>query len=329
MPVIYYSCRLPPVAGGELVNLQHVASLGRLGWRAVALLDGSSPPIGPAKPLPLPTVSWNESLVFNSDDVLVLPEVCLERTWRDLARIPCRKVVHNQNPYYSFNGFHDIAALDDYGFSGAICCSGFTRSALQRWGSRLDWQVVRPHVLEMFFREGSESGVARKLQIAYMPRKRPTEAGLLRHIFQARYPEWRHIPWVEINGMSRKMVAKILGESEVFLSLSHFEGLGLPPLEAMAAGSLVCGYTGGGGAEYATPENGVWADEGDIEKCVESLAELLARDAPARQRLREAGLATASMFSLERFENELDLAWQAILGGDSVRYRLDAVEATG
>ena len=38
-PTIYYICRLPPSTGGELVNLQHVATLNRSDLRAVALVN--------------------------------------------------------------------------------------------------------------------------------------------------------------------------------------------------------------------------------------------------------------------------------------------------
>ena len=39
-------------------------------------------------------------------------------------------------------------------------------------------------------------------------------------------------------------------KSKIFLSFSHLEGFGLPPIEAAIAGNKVIGYTGRGGSEY-------------------------------------------------------------------------------
>ena len=38
--------------------------------------------------------------------------------------------------------------------------------------------------------------------------------------------------------------------SEIFLSFSNLEGIGIPPVEAALSGNKVIGYTGGGGIEY-------------------------------------------------------------------------------
>ena len=77
-PTIYYACRLPVAAGGELVNFQHVAALRRKGWRAFALLDDGSKVAVPSRPYAVPMVQLGESMLFQPDDVLVLPEITPE-----------------------------------------------------------------------------------------------------------------------------------------------------------------------------------------------------------------------------------------------------------
>ncbi len=57
--------------------------------------------------------------------------------------------------------------------------------------------------------------------------------------------------------------------------MSHREGFGLPPVEAMSAGALVVGFHGGGGLDYATPRNGFWRSEGDLVGCADALAEAM------------------------------------------------------
>lgn len=184
-PAIYYSCVAPAKAGGEIVNLQHVAFLREMGWRAFALLDDRSPLEAASDALPAPTVRWSRSLVlaFTERDWLVVVEVVLPESLRLLAKLPCRLVMHNQNPFYTYRSFESIRELEAYGFSGALCCSGFTRDRLKRLGSSMEWSVVRPFISQMFAAVRSK-----KRQIAYMTAKRPAEARMLRNLFCNMYP---------------------------------------------------------------------------------------------------------------------------------------------
>ena len=49
---------------------------------------------------------------------------------------------------------------------------------------------------------------------------------------------------------NEKEIYNVLRKSKIFLSFSHMEGLGLPPLEAAKEGNKVIGYTGEGGKDY-------------------------------------------------------------------------------
>ena len=310
-PSIYYACRLPVAAGGELVNFQHVAALRKQGWRAFALLDDGSKVAVPSRPYAVPMVQLGESMMFQPDDVLVLPEITPPAAWEKFAALPCRKVMHNQNPYYTFQSFASMQALNAYGLLGGLCCSRFTAQMLARLGTTIDWQVVRPFVLPVFAQMADKP---KKRQVAFMPRKRPVDAMLLRQIFSNLYPHMADVPWVEIRNMGRPQVAQVLGESQVFASLSQYEGLGLPPLEAMAAGALVCGFDGQGGQEYAAPDNGFWVAEGDLEGFAHAVAKALDLPAAEAQMRVLMGQAKVSHFTESRFEQELDLAWRALLG---------------
>lgn len=326
-PTIYYACRLPISAGGEVVNFQHVSSLRQLGWRAAVLLDEQAKVVAPSRPFAVPMVQYGRAIQFRPHDVVVLPEVSAPEVWAHFASLGCRVVMHNQNPFYTFRGFASPQAMNGFGLFGALCPSAFTRDTLQRWGSTLDWRVVRPCVLPVFVQTGQQAGVQRCRQVAFMPRKRPADAQLLRSIFVSLYPQLADVPWVEINNMQRPQVARLLAESQVFASLSYYESLGLPPLEAMAAGCLVSGFTGHGGVEYATPDNGRWVAEGDLEGFAHALAaDLQATEAEQVQR-RTAGWATAARFDAAQFEAGLDAAWRHLLGEDAGLYRLPQQEA--
>ena len=319
-PSIYYTGALPLRAGGELVNFQHVAALRRLGWRAFLLLDPASRVGVPSQPYLVPMVHWGEPLVFSTHDWLVMPEITQPVMFQRLAALRCKVAIHNQNPFYTFRGFADIASMNAYPLAGGLCCSDFTRDTLRRWGSTTDWQVVHPWVLPHFSR--AAQGVTKRRQIAYMPRKRPAEIAFLRALFRGLYPEHAEVPWVEIHDMTRPQVAGVLAESLIFASLSKDEGLGLPPLEAMAAGCLVCGYDGAGGVEYATPENGFWVTEGHAEGYALALHQALTLEAGAAAIRVRAGQATAAAFGEARFQSELAGAWERLLGDTATQYRL-------
>jgi glycosyltransferase involved in cell wall biosynthesis len=111
-----------------------------------------------------------------------------------------------------------------------------------------------------------------------------------------------------------------MGQSAVFAALPLLESLGLTSLEAMAAGCHVVGYTGHGGMEYATPQNGDWIAEGDHDAFVEKLAQACAKFQTGNPNLA-AGQATATQFSRAGFERELAGAWKDILGERAALYR--------
>jgi glycosyltransferase involved in cell wall biosynthesis len=110
----------------------------------------------------------------------------------------------------------------------------------------------------------------KKLQIAYMPRRRRVEVKVMERLI-AGHPDLAHIPLVPIDEVSEDEAHHILRESLIFLSFSEKEGFGLPPAEAMATGCLVVGYTGVGGEEYFTAETGFPVPDGDLARFVETL----------------------------------------------------------
>lgn len=320
---IYYICYLPPKTGGELVNVQTVATLNQLGVRAVALvnLDASLADLPPDYTLPVEPLAVGRR--FCSDDIVVIPEF-YRAAFQHFASQPCRCVVHNQGPFLTFQGFQSMQEMNAAGLEAGIACSRFCRQMMQNMGSNLTWQVVTPFVHPLFH----DRGVSKKLQVAYMPNKRPREAPVIHALFRKMYPAFAHVPWKGIAGVSRWTCAEIMAESAVFATLSCLEGLGLPPLEAMSSGTLVCGFTGHGGTEYARPDNGLWVDEGDHEGFVHAVAAALQRfqtGGPEAEQQRTRGRQTAALFSQRRFEQELLDAWQAILGNRWPNYLLAKV----
>jgi hypothetical protein len=318
LPTVYYIGSLPPKTGGEWVNLQHVASLHRLGVRAVALVNAGPQAsavgvAGEAAAADLPLEVLAPGRQFAAADIVVIPEFYRE-AFAHFASQPCRRIVHNQGPFLSFRGFDSIEQMNAAGLAAGLSCSRFCIDLMQRMGATQAWHLVRPFVHPMFRRQGSK-----RFQVAYMPAKRPKEGPVIQALWRHQYPQWAAVPWVPIAGVSRQACAAVLAESALFASFSCLEGLGLPPLEAMASGALVCGFDGQGGRDYATADNGLWVAEGDHAGFADAVAAGLAiaqAGGTAARRQIDAGLATAAQYSQARFERELLAAWAAITGAD-------------
>ena len=120
--------------------------------------------------------------------------------------------------------------------------------------------------------------------------------------------------------MEEAAVAEAMAGSTIFLNFGRAEGLGLPPLEAMAAGCLVCGFAGQGTLDYARPENGLWVREGDIEGCVKAVEQALTvtQRPELYAAMVEAATATAAAYDLDRFVDGLVGYFTARLAGASV-----------
>lgn len=201
-----------------------------------------------------------------ADEVLVLPEdqpqiLKIFKDW------PQRKVIYSQNHFYGSLSLPNGESFADYGAAHAICCS---RTTLEH----MIWR--HPNVKPFYVPCGIDRSLfspaaTKKKNILYMPRKRPVEAAFIKDVFRYTYPECADWKWVEVHDKTEAEAARLMGEAKIFLALSRMESLGLTPLEAMACGCVVAGFTGLGGREFATPANGFWAEEDDFKGCAAQL----------------------------------------------------------
>jgi len=70
--------------------------------------------------------------------------------------------------------------------------------------------------------------------------------------------------------------AHALHNTDIFIAHSYPEGFGLPPLEAMALGTIVIGYTGGGGSDFMENNvNCLIARDGDVKVLADHLTQVI------------------------------------------------------
>ncbi len=304
--IIYILLPFAFPAGGVAVIYEHVEILSRHGFRAfVALPEKPAVDFYQTK---APLLIHHGNLNVQPGDIYVIPE-----DFRDymeaLRNVPARKIMFCQNQYYLPFSDNPSAGFAEYHVDGLIVSSESLRNFFGDVYAMHDVPLI-PCAVDT----GLFSAKPHKVrQIAYMPRKLPAEAAFIEATFKRMYKEYAEIPWVSISNKTRREAAGILGISEVFLSLSHKDSFGLPPLEAMACGCLVAGFHGDGGREYMNDRNGWWAETGDWLGAVRGLAKALKlaeKGGGQLEELRGEMARTVGRYSTERMQRELLGFWE-------------------
>jgi hypothetical protein len=305
--IVYLSWPAQEVTGGIKMVFRHVEGLCAADLPAcVATVDARRPDWFRTT---APLVRLNELRL--GTDILVFPENN-HTMLRDFTTWKNPKVVFCQNQFMAYRGVGGRRDYSDYGVHDVICPGQETASFCRRRfpGQRL--HIVRyPIDPALFFPRKPKV-----VQVAYMPRKRSMEASFIQDLFRSDNPAFRSVPWVEVAGMDESEVARVLGESAVYLSLCRFEAVSLSALEALASGCIVAGFTGFGGRDYATSRNGFWAGEDDAIQCTEHLSKAVQVATEMGDRYHdmvESATLTSGCFGPERFQSELVLCWTGLL----------------
>lgn len=294
-------------SGGIAVIYQHAATLARHGFRASVALS-TRPEVdfyGTDAPLTL----HGGELRPEPGDIWVIPEGFSSYV-EALRPAPVRKLMFCQNQYYVPFPARPGTGAAELGVDGFIASSVAVQHFFADVYGLTDVPLIPCAVDTARFAPAPQ----KKLQVACMPRKLADDAAFVQATFWRMHPRHADVPWVAIQGGTQQQAAAALGESAVFLSLSHKESFGLPPLEAMAAGCLVAGFHGDGGREYMNSANGWWAETGDWRACVQGLAtalDLCKSDAAASAPVRKAMAETVARYSPARMEEALLRFWQA------------------
>lgn len=255
-----------------------------------------------------PLMIHGGEIKFELGDVVVIPEG-IPKWMRTLESAPIKRIMFCQNQYYLPFTDNPKAGFAEFAVNGVIASSEAVRAFFKEVYNLADVPVI-PYAIDptMYFAKP-----AKRRQIVFMPRKLKYDAAFIRAAFSRKYVRYADVPWVAIDMKTQHEAAEIMAESDIFLSLSHQESFGLPPLEAMACGCLVAGFHGDGGREYMTSENGWWAETGDWQACVDGLAgalDLLQTGGSALVDRRKAMASTVDQYSPARMKEALLTFWR-------------------
>ncbi|CAB3786197.1 hypothetical protein LMG28614_02251 [Paraburkholderia ultramafica] len=314
---LVYFCTSPRTnehAGGVKVIYDHSSRLNNSGVISSAIMHDR-------RGYEYPWVKHAAHLISDRDlrptDHLVLPEIKAAQLARILAPSGLKYSIFVQNGYYLRDRDGGCTDADvDYAYQNAsaiLSISEDTSSLISLHYPHLTGRIVRVFCSV----DDSVFSADRKKRdlITYMPRKNGAHAAAVVFALKKRLPTNWEIRGID--GMNEAEVAALLKESQIFMSFSGLEGLGLPPVEAALCGNYVIGYHGGGGREYwASPnfEEIAVGDLGTFVRRVEERARLLSSSAdnlvelePGIARLRAHFFQDNELAALQRFVDKLKI----------------------
>ena len=201
----------------------------------------------------LPNKSWykkNISLGMNlnfdnKSDFIILPEI-----WSHFA-VDLDLIKKNINYGIFVQGFYHMNSTDNFNklksaYENAkfiITVSDYSVNYLKKMFPSMKNKIVKINF------SVNEIKIANKTNlITFMPRKLKDHSNLLFFYLKDMLPKnWKIVPLISL---SEKKLFETLSKSKIFLSFSHLEGTGIPPIEAALCGNKVIGYDGGGGSTY-------------------------------------------------------------------------------
>jgi hypothetical protein len=309
--ILYIAPDVDQPRGGVTVIYDHVAVLREHGLEAFVVHASPGFRYRFAR-CEVPVLDASSSLHVVETDTLVVPEDYPGAIKR-CKNILCRKVLFCQNHYQIFQGMAPGETWSDYGFSTYLCVSAPIQQSLKKWFG-VSANIVRPFIDAACFASESKL-IEPPIIVACMPRKGIGNIRFVQGLLAGdRGAGVARLSWLAIDGVPIKEVCDHLRRAHIYLATSVREGLGLPPLEAMAAGCLVVGFAGGGGLDYASSDNGVWVEDDNAWALAEALEQTVVAltDPDAASLLdakRAAGRLTASTYNRARFERDLMAFW--------------------
>lgn len=267
-----------PTWAGDITNIKFQC----LGDGEMKFTDGSTKKCAP--------------LTVNPEDVLIIPEGfpnIMEKT----AGLPCKRIVLAQSWYYILNAMQIGQRWQHFGIKDVISVSdGITQYlnaimpglTIKNYSQSIDRSIFKKYDI-----------TAKNPVVAFMA-GRTSDAVLKTYnvikTFYLFYPQYKWIRFDELKGLSKEDYAERLGNAAIALYTDEIAGFGTFPLEAMAVGTHVVGWTPVGGKEYMNANNGFWAMNGDVFQLAELLGHAIEKwltgklDAPEVDAAYEATL---------------------------------------
>ena len=239
-------------------------------------------------------------------------------------------IVYCQNWAYLDSGLPEGVTLDQLPVAYLAVSDPVARYIGRMLGS--EPPVLRPAIDPARFYPPRAKPAADPVRVAFMPRKNKGLAAMIRRFALTRAKRTGlRLDFVPIENLPPDGVAETLRSCHVFLATGFPEGCPLPPLEAMACGCVVAGFSGFGGFDYmrqidpdgyapsvplrpvAWGGNGCYAADHDVfgaTACLERAAGLWVAGGTALESVLDNGRRTAAAYHPEHKREALAALWQ-------------------
>ncbi len=236
---------------------------------------------------------------INDDSFLVIPEVIPH----EAEKFPKgRKFLFVQN-WALFNKEYDYS-----NYEGIISLEGYCADYIREYTDLPIFTVRNGIDLKEF---NYKSNLKEEKRIFLLYRKNQKEIdSFLENLPKKVYEENKVI--VGKRHYNKEELIKEYQKAEIFLTFSYPEGFALPPLEAMACGCVVIGYTGGGGRSHMiNGETALVLEDGDYKGIEKALLKLIS-DKRLKSILKKNAMAKAKEYSLDEMEKSVYNLWEEI-----------------
>lgn len=295
--------RKPKPVGGIKVMYQHCMLLQELGYDAWPLRMGRYEGNFFGYPLQCKTIQ-EVGFGLRANDVVLCPEIT---PYLGLQFGAAKKVMFAQNWTHMYGMLKKQDSDLGYtalGFDSVMVCGSYLQSRLDRDPAE------RVHLVSNFIdHEKFRPDTGRRIpgRILALPRKNPDDLTAIMHALHDRRPDFRLV-----DGVSQAQMIDEFQQADIFLATGYPEGFGLPPLEAMACGAAVAGFTGGGANEFMQHQvSAMVAADGDVQSAADHIINLL--DNPTlKETLRQNGLKTAQRYDRKQTQQQLASFFQSM-----------------
>lgn len=282
--------------GGIKVIYQHCMLLRELGFEAYPVLMGKYK--GNFFGFDVEYKKYSEVKgSVKSDDIVVATEFA---PYQGLLFDKAHKILFLQNWIGLRRRLYDKdknKSYKDIGYDHVITCSNYcSRYVAEHMGITAE-TITNGIDLEQFTTFPSKRINKR---ILAMSRKNPQDLEKIIRLIQSTPYEIK-----VVDGLTQEELINEYQKSDIFLATGYPEGFSLPPLEAMASGCVVVGFTGGGGNEFMVDnQTALIADDGDCEAVANKLFYLLDNE-DFKETIRQQGYMKSQNYSLDNTKTML------------------------
>lgn len=293
-----YRCvfRLHKPVGGVKVIYQHCIMLRNLGYDAKPLLMGDYH--GNFFHFDIPTVKLKDVKdSIGCNDIVVATEFA---PYQGLLFEHAAKLLFLQN----WIGLRKWLKNDDkdktylqLGYDHVITCSQFCSDYVVE-NMNIPAETITNGIDLSLFKPDEQKRIPNK--ILALSRKNPLDLEKIQASMAIKGYEI-----TVVDGLTQSELIAEYQSSDIFVATGYPEGFSLPPLEAMACGCVVVGFTGGAGKEFMLHDKtALVSEDGDCDSVSAQLFSLL-ENPKRKEELRKNSSVKACEYSLDNTQQQL------------------------